>query len=162
MSMRYRYTRFATGALLVCIVAAYPPLASALDTSVEESACSELGFKKKTPAFANCVLELYGRKKQRAPTDEPSTAQETQIATEPPPAGEPQQNIATAQGTQTATAPPSAAEPQQNIVAAQEDKAKSAPPTPTVKPQKHAVSFEDAAGVALGIMFEVAKAVLFW
>jgi hypothetical protein len=160
MGMGYRCTRLATGALLVYIGAAYPSVASALDTSAEESACSELGFKKKTPAFANCVLELYGRKKQHAPTEEPTTAQEAQIATEPPPAGEPQQNIATAQGTQTATAPPSAAEPQQNIVAAQEDK--TALPAPPAKPDKHVVSFEEAAEGAVSILFELAKFGLFW
>jgi hypothetical protein len=33
-----------------------------LDTSVEEKTCSEIGFKKKTEPFANCVLELIQRK----------------------------------------------------------------------------------------------------
>lgn len=34
----------------------------ALDTSVEEFTCKEIGFKPKTEKFANCVLELYERK----------------------------------------------------------------------------------------------------
>ena len=37
--------------------------ATALDTSNEEKTCSEIGFKKKTEAHANCVLELISRKK---------------------------------------------------------------------------------------------------
>jgi hypothetical protein len=36
--------------------------AFALDTSVEEFTCKEIGFKPKTEKFANCVLELYERK----------------------------------------------------------------------------------------------------
>lgn len=36
--------------------------AYALDTSSEEAACSDIGFKKKTESFANCVLELLNRK----------------------------------------------------------------------------------------------------
>jgi len=38
---------------------------SNLDTSAEESSCAEIGFKRKTPAFANCVLELLDRKEER-------------------------------------------------------------------------------------------------
>jgi hypothetical protein len=34
----------------------------AVDTSKEESTCTSIGFKKKTEAFANCVLELIDRK----------------------------------------------------------------------------------------------------
>jgi hypothetical protein len=33
----------------------------AIDTSKEEDTCIDIGFKRKTPAFANCVLELFGR-----------------------------------------------------------------------------------------------------
>lgn len=33
----------------------------AIDTSKEEKTCSEIGFKRKTEAFANCVLELVQR-----------------------------------------------------------------------------------------------------
>lgn len=36
--------------------------AFALDTSNEEAECLDIGFKKKTPAFANCVLELVDRR----------------------------------------------------------------------------------------------------
>ena len=35
--------------------------AIALDTSVEEAACADIGFKRKTPAFADCVVELMSR-----------------------------------------------------------------------------------------------------
>jgi len=35
--------------------------AYALDTSAEEKTCSEIGFKRKTEAFGNCVLELVNR-----------------------------------------------------------------------------------------------------
>lgn len=34
----------------------------AIDTSSEETTCKEIGFKEKTEAFGNCVLELYERK----------------------------------------------------------------------------------------------------
>jgi len=38
-------------------------LAICLDTSQEEKVCSDIGFKKKTPAYGECVLELAeGRK----------------------------------------------------------------------------------------------------
>lgn len=38
-------------------------LALCLDTSQEEKVCSDIGFKKKTPAYGECVLELAeGRK----------------------------------------------------------------------------------------------------
>ncbi len=33
----------------------------AIDTSKEEKTCSEIGFKRKTEPFANCVLELVQR-----------------------------------------------------------------------------------------------------
>ena len=33
----------------------------AIDTSKEEKTCNEIGFKRKTEAFANCVLELVQR-----------------------------------------------------------------------------------------------------
>lgn len=36
--------------------------AHAIDTSTEEKACAEIGFKPKTEKFANCVLELYDRR----------------------------------------------------------------------------------------------------
>lgn len=37
-------------------------VALALDTSQEEAQCLDIGFKRKTPAFANCVLELVDRR----------------------------------------------------------------------------------------------------
>lgn len=36
--------------------------AYAIDTIEQEKICSDIGFKKKTPSFANCVLELMERK----------------------------------------------------------------------------------------------------
>jgi hypothetical protein len=36
----------------------------AFDTSNEENLCVSLGFKKKSPGFGNCVLELLDRKKE--------------------------------------------------------------------------------------------------
>ena len=35
--------------------------AHALDTSSEEKTCVDIGFKRKTEAFGNCVLELVNR-----------------------------------------------------------------------------------------------------
>ena len=52
-----------TGLLIFAMV----PPAFALDTSAEETSCSEIGFKKKTEAFANCVLELVDRRSSNAP-----------------------------------------------------------------------------------------------
>jgi hypothetical protein len=43
--------------LLVCL----STTAYSIDTSREESTCAEIGFKKKTEGFANCVLELVER-----------------------------------------------------------------------------------------------------
>lgn len=36
--------------------------AHAIDTSEEEAQCLDIGFKRKTTAFANCVLELVDRR----------------------------------------------------------------------------------------------------
>lgn len=44
--------------LLLSIIA-WPALA--IDTSAEEKACREIGFKPKTEKFVNCVLELHER-----------------------------------------------------------------------------------------------------
>ena len=33
----------------------------AIDTSAEEKTCLDIGFKRKTEAFGNCVIELAGR-----------------------------------------------------------------------------------------------------
>jgi hypothetical protein len=46
-------------ALLLCVTAGP---AFAIDTSVEEKTCREIGFKPKTEKFATCVLELYERR----------------------------------------------------------------------------------------------------
>jgi hypothetical protein len=35
---------------------------SSLDTTEEEKMCTEIGFKKKSPPYANCVLELFERR----------------------------------------------------------------------------------------------------
>ena len=40
----------------------FSPLSWALDTAQEEKACLSIGFKNKSPAFGNCVLELLDRK----------------------------------------------------------------------------------------------------
>ena len=40
-------------------------VAIALDTASEEKTCIEIGFKRKTESFANCVLELVGRKSNK-------------------------------------------------------------------------------------------------
>ena len=45
---------------------------SSMDTNAEEASCAEIGFKRKTPAFANCVLELVERKEQRLAASQPS------------------------------------------------------------------------------------------
>lgn len=49
------------GALLI-IYGIHSSATYALDTSSEEAQCLDIGFKKKTPAFADCVLELVERK----------------------------------------------------------------------------------------------------
>lgn len=43
-----------------------PSKVSDIDSSPEESTCAELGFKRKTESYANCVLELLGRKRSVA------------------------------------------------------------------------------------------------
>ncbi|MBU3582020.1 hypothetical protein ICN19_08320 [Polynucleobacter sp. AP-Capit-er-40B-B4] len=47
---------------------------SSIDTSTEEAACLDLGFKKKTPSFANCVLELLERKENSTASTDPDDA----------------------------------------------------------------------------------------
>lgn len=47
--------------LLLIIFALSPSIVFALDTSKEEAICVDIGFKKKTEAYANCVLELLDR-----------------------------------------------------------------------------------------------------
>jgi len=46
--------------LITCIKPLY-----AIDTTADEKTCSEIGFKRKTEPFANCVLELIQRKTGR-------------------------------------------------------------------------------------------------
>jgi len=46
--------------LLSMLGGSYPSFA--LDTTSEEAICADIGFKKKTPPFANCVLEMLDRK----------------------------------------------------------------------------------------------------
>ena len=41
--------------------------AMALDLTNYENTCTEIGFKKKTPAFGECVLELHSREVKTAP-----------------------------------------------------------------------------------------------
>jgi hypothetical protein len=54
-----RFTAFKIISLIfvLCINPVY-----AFDTSSEEKTCSEIGFKRKTEAFGNCVLELVQRR----------------------------------------------------------------------------------------------------
>ena len=53
----------------------------ALDTSVEELTCKEIGFKPKTEKFANCVLELYERK-SKGSTNNPVGSRQAAPATQ--------------------------------------------------------------------------------
>jgi hypothetical protein len=46
--------------------------ALAQDTAAEEKICNEIGFKRKTEAFGNCVLELVGRKGSQSVTADSS------------------------------------------------------------------------------------------
>ena len=41
--------------------------AMALDLSNYENTCADIGFKKKTPAFGECVLELHSREGKTSP-----------------------------------------------------------------------------------------------
>jgi len=45
--------------ILICLFWCHPVFA--VDLSVYENQCAEIGFKKKTPAFGECVLELHAR-----------------------------------------------------------------------------------------------------
>lgn len=47
---------------------------SSIDTSSEEAVCLDLGFKKKTPSYANCVLELLERKGDATVSNDPDDA----------------------------------------------------------------------------------------
>ena len=52
--------------LLAILLSALASSIFALDTFREEATCSEIGFKKKTEAYANCVLELLDRNSKTA------------------------------------------------------------------------------------------------
>ena len=47
--------------ILIFFLVSFNTHVFAIDTSKEEKTCSEIGFKRKTEAFANCVLELVQR-----------------------------------------------------------------------------------------------------
>ena len=47
--------------VIVGLFLVYSSSSYALDTTQHEKTCSEIGFKKKTEAHANCVLELLSR-----------------------------------------------------------------------------------------------------
>jgi len=53
--------------MLILLLLVNATTSIAIDTSEQEKACSEIGFKKKTEAFANCVLELVSRESSNAP-----------------------------------------------------------------------------------------------
>ena len=58
--MRPSIVQVAFAALLLATSAG----AQTLDTSIEEKACVDIGFRKKTPDYGECVLELLERRKQ--------------------------------------------------------------------------------------------------
>ena len=47
--------------------------AMALDLTNYENTCAEIGFKKNTPAFGECVLELHSREGKTAPLKQKQT-----------------------------------------------------------------------------------------
>ena len=54
--------------------------AVALDLTKHEQTCSEIGFKPKTPAFGECVLELHGRESKTI-SSKPAQENPTQSVT---------------------------------------------------------------------------------
>lgn len=56
-----RFTTIAIRLAIISMVLISRPALS-IDTASEEATCLEIGFKKKTPSFANCVLELFDRR----------------------------------------------------------------------------------------------------
>lgn len=48
--------------ILATLACLFSGASLAIDTSAEEKACAEIGFKQKTEKFASCVLELYDRR----------------------------------------------------------------------------------------------------
>lgn len=57
--------------------------AYAIDTSAEEKTCSEIGFKRKTEAFGNCVLELVQRKGGQSNRQPAQTANQSPASNDP-------------------------------------------------------------------------------
>ena len=55
----------------------------ALDTSTEEKTCSEIGFKRKTEAFGNCVLELVQRKGGQVNRQSSQTVSQSPLSNDP-------------------------------------------------------------------------------
>jgi hypothetical protein len=51
-----------------------PSQVGSIDTGSEEAVCLDLGFKKKTPSYANCVLELLERKGNATVSNDPDDA----------------------------------------------------------------------------------------
>ena len=69
---------------IVAILTMLGGQAIALDLTKHQQTCSEIGFKPKTPAFGECVLELHGRD-SKTNSSKPAQANSTQTVT-------PQQN----------------------------------------------------------------------
>lgn len=61
------YIRWLVKTVLAILVLAFSYGVFALDTSHEEEQCLDIGFKRKTNAFANCVLELVERRAATPP-----------------------------------------------------------------------------------------------
>ena len=55
----------------------------AFDTSVEEKTCSEIGFKRKTESFGNCVLELVQRKGGQANRQSSQIVNQSPLSNDP-------------------------------------------------------------------------------
>jgi hypothetical protein len=67
--------------IIFCTSLAFCYNVFALDTSQHEKTCSEIGFKKKTEAHANCVLEILSRQSGSRPTVSPSASSNPDDAT---------------------------------------------------------------------------------
>ena len=67
---------------IIFLLSVYMIEANALDLTNYESTCSEIGFKRKTPAFGECVLELHDRESKKSSssqkTSKPVSASVTQ------------------------------------------------------------------------------------
>lgn len=53
---------------IIALFYIFTGLAFAVDLSKYENTCVEIGFKRKTPAFGECVLELHGRENKATTT----------------------------------------------------------------------------------------------